>query len=144
MGIESKDKPFSSIINESKSNLKEQTITKIKEFEEYMTLRRRLLNRLSRRLNRVARCADGELTLNLTNPNKTYNILPPPIPKYGDLRHTFEKEDLPNYATKRKEHEEIKNKIKEAAELGMEDEVKRYKQLLIEYEVVIPPKELQA
>ena len=47
-----------------------------------MKLRRRLLNRLARRLMRVAHAMDGE------------DVTPPPAPKYGDLRLHLDPKDM--------------------------------------------------
>ncbi len=66
------------------SNKEEETNEMEKEwydmadlFVQHLKLRRRLCNRLARRLNRLSHAMDGQTTT---------TILPPPPPKYGDSR----------------------------------------------------------
>ena len=66
-----------------------------------MKLRRRLLNRLARRLNRVAQAMDGQ------------DVSPPSPPKYGDLRLHFDPAQVQVYATHWERREEAKRRIQE-------------------------------
>ena len=76
-----------------------------------MKLRRRLSNRLVRRLTRVAYAMDGK------------DVSPPGPPKYGDLRFQIDKKALQSKVREWKEKEDAKNRI-EAAIRGMEMENK--------------------
>lgn len=69
-----------------------------------MKLRRRLLNRLARRLLRVAHSMDGN------------DVQPPPPPKYGDLRLHIDPVAVESFAVQWKLKEEAKRKIALARE----------------------------
>ena len=71
------------------------------EFLTRMKLRRRLLNRLARRLNRISQAMDGN------------DISPPMPPKYGDLRLHIDPAQVNEYAAHWKLQEVAKNTIKE-------------------------------
>ena len=71
------------------------------EFLTRMKLRRRLLNRLARRLNRVSQAMDGN------------DISPPMPPKYGDLRLHIDPAQVNEYAAHWKMQETAKKTIRE-------------------------------
>jgi hypothetical protein len=71
----SKTSSLSDAGNEEKERL-------LLSFRLRLKLRRKLLNRLARRLNRVAHFLDGDVS----------SLLPPPNPKYGDTPFEFETE----------------------------------------------------
>jgi hypothetical protein len=69
------------------------------EFLWHFKLRRRLLNRVARRLNRVAHSMDG------------HDISPPFAPKYGDLRLHVDTKVVQDYAEHWKRQEEARERI---------------------------------
>ena len=69
-----------------------------------MKLRRRLLNRVTRRLNRLAQAMDGQ------------DVSPPPPPKYGDLRLHIDPAQVQEYATHWEKQEAAKKRIAESRE----------------------------
>lgn len=63
-------------LHELKTKLDSEDVNIRQEFQWKMLLRKRLLNRLARRLNRLAHAMDnGEI------------FTPPTLPKYGDARY---------------------------------------------------------
>lgn len=72
------------------------------DFLMHMKLRRKLANRLVRRLNRVAQAMDGT------------DVSPPPPPRYGDLRLTVTPQALKDFL----KHQELLDKAKEMVEQG--------------------------
>jgi hypothetical protein len=69
-----------------------------------MKLRRRLLNRVARRLNRLAQAMDGQ------------DVSPPAPPKYGDLRLHIDPAQVQEYATHWEKQEAAKKRIAERRE----------------------------
>mmetsp|Transcript_28636 Transcript_28636/g.42339 ORF Transcript_28636/g.42339 Transcript_28636/m.42339 type:complete len:898 (+) Transcript_28636:174-2867(+) len=70
------------------------------DFLSRRKLRRRLLNRLSRRLQRLAHSLDGK------------DITPPFPPKYGDVRMVIEPQAIAKFRTELKEKGEAKERIR--------------------------------
>ena len=68
----------------------------LKEFFLRMKLRRRILNRFARRLNRVSRSMDGE----------TVGVGPPQPPKYGDVPVAIDLKKVGEFAQKRQKLED--------------------------------------
>jgi hypothetical protein len=84
---------------EGGSNLPEEAQDLCVDFLLRMKLRRKLLNRLARRLNRVAHAMDGE------------DVAPPPPPKYGDLRLHIDARAVEVYAEHWKRQAEAQQRI---------------------------------
>ena len=79
---------------------KEQQVL-LTSFKVRLQLRRRLLNRLSRRLNRVAHFMDGDTT----------NVLPPAPPKYGDVPFQLKVEEAQKQAEEQATAEALRLKF---------------------------------
>lgn len=86
------------------------------DFLCHRKLRRQLLNRLSRRLQRLAHSLDGK------------DIAPPLPPKYGDIRMVIDSEAISKFRNELKEKEAAKERIRlklEEKEKKDEEEAKR-------------------
>jgi len=74
-----------------------------------MKLRRKLSNRLIRRLTRLARAMDGK------------DVYPPPAPKYGDLRLHIDPKSIESRHVEWKEKEDARKRILRAIDLDLLD-----------------------
>ena len=72
-----------------------------------MKLRRKLSNRLLRRLNRLAHAMDGK------------DVNPPSVPKYGDLRLHIDPKSIESWNLEWKEREDAKKRIQAAIDLDV-------------------------
>jgi hypothetical protein len=74
-----------------------------------MKLRRKLANRLIRRLNRLAHAMDGK------------DVNPPSVPKYGDLRLNIDPKSIESWHIEWKDKEDARNRIKTAIDSDLLD-----------------------
>ena len=79
------------------------------DFSLRMKLRRKLSNRLVRRLTRVAHAMDGN------------DVSPPPPPKYGDLRFQIDQNDVASHYEEWKEKIFARERIQKAIDLKLLD-----------------------
>ena len=85
----------------------------LQEFFLRMKLRRRLLNRFARRLNRVSRSMDGE----------TVGVGPPPPPKYGDTSVEIEDKKVEQFVRNKKKFAEYNESKKSHQGLNEKKEI---------------------
>jgi len=90
----------------------------LKNFFLHMKLRRKILNRFARRLNRLARSMDGE----------TVGVGPPIPPKYGDPPVAIDMKKMEEFSKKRERFEEYEEEQQQRKIEKEENELKKRKQ----------------